>query len=121
MAHECAPAAARRDSRRRGAGEAARRGVSVTFLAYGYSCTQRAVFRMQPTRARRRALMTRGARAGRSVRGARRAASIATFAARTRVELARRARRFCRDGGRGFLARIGIVPPTDGFSTLPRG
>ena len=79
--------------RRRGAGEVARRGVCVTFLAHGYSCATRAVFLTRQTRARRRALTTRGARAGRSARGVRRVASIATFAAIIRVDIARRARR----------------------------
>ena len=51
--------------------------------------------------------MTRGARAGRSARGARRVASVATFAVRTRVDLARRARRSLRDRGRDFFAAYG--------------
>ena len=88
----------------RGAGEAARRGVYVTFFAYGYSCATRAVFLTKQTRARRRALMTRRARAGRSARGARPITTVATFAARTRVDLARRARRSRRDRGRDFFA-----------------
>ena len=96
--------------RRRGAGEAARRGVYVTFFAYGYSCTQRAVFLTKQTRARRRALTTRGARAGRSPRGARPTATVATFAVRIRVDLARRARRFRRDRGRDFFGAYGYRP-----------
>ena len=79
--------------RRRGAGEAVRRGVSVTFFAHGYSCATRAVFLTRQTRAHRRALTTRGARAGRFARGARRAMPFPTFAAIIRVDLARRARR----------------------------
>ena len=79
--------------RRRGAGEVARRGVYVTFLAHGYSCATRAVFLTRPTQARLRALMTCGARAGRSTRGVRRATSIATFAAIICVVVACRARR----------------------------
>ena len=104
--------------RRRGAGEVARRGVYVTFLAHGYSCATRAVFLTRQTRARRRALMTRGARAGRSARGVRRAVSVATFAAIICVDLARRARRSRRDGGRDFFGAypMGIVT-----ERVPRG
>ena len=96
-------------ARRRGAGEVARRGVYVTFLAHGYSCATRAVFLTRHSRARRRALMTRGTRAGRSARNARCAASIATFAAIIRVDLARRARRSRRDRGRDFFGAYGSL------------
>ena len=96
-------------ARRRGAGEVARRGVYVTFLAHRYSCATRAVFLTRHSRARRRAPMTRGTRATRSARDVRRAESIATFAAIIRVDLARRARRSRRDRG-----RMGIVPLTVG-------
>ena len=96
-------------ARRRGAGEVARRGVYVTFLAHGYSCATRAVFLTRHSRARRRALMTRGTRAGRSARNARCASSIATFAAIIRVDLARRARRSRRDRGRDFFGAYGSL------------
>lgn len=65
---------------RRGAGDAARQGVSVTFRAYGYSCTTRAVSHGDR-------------RAGRPARGARPPASVATLAALIRVGVERRARR----------------------------
>ena len=89
--------------RRHGAGEVARRGVYVTFLAHGYSCATRAVFLTRQTRARRRALTTRGTRVGRSARGTRPTATVATFAVRIRVDLARRVRRSRRDGGRDLF------------------
>ena len=63
-------------------------------------------FLTKQTRARRRALMARGAR-GASARGARPTATVATFAARIRVDLARRARRTRCERGRDLFGAYG--------------
>ena len=107
-------------ARRRGAVEARRRRVSVTFFAHVYSCTQRAFFlTATDTSAPASADRVRGARGAfwgvpRAAHGRRRPSrpSPRSFAWTSRAARVGS----CGDGGRDFLARMGIVS-----ERVPRG